>query len=94
MANKTVSISSEKTVKPNARRLVLITTVSAWICLAIGVILCLFNLNEFNDRNLGLMVGIGFMVGSVFVYSCGMAMNVVDAYTRTKSNQQDNDHKE
>lgn len=85
MADKTVSISSKEAAKPNAKRLVMITTVSAWIALAIGVVLCLFNLHEFNDRNVGLMVGIGFLVGSVFIYSSGMAVNMVEAYSRASS---------
>ncbi|MFD1957098.1 hypothetical protein ACFSL6_23755 [Paenibacillus thailandensis] len=89
MDDKSVSISSKNAAKPDARRLVLITTVAAWIALAIGVVLCLFNLHEFNDRNVGLMVGIGFLVGSVFIYSCGMAVNMVEAYTRSSSAKDD-----
>jgi sugar phosphate permease len=35
----------------------------AMIVIGVGVICCIMNLAEFNDRNLGLMVGIGFLVG-------------------------------
>jgi sugar phosphate permease len=35
----------------------------AMIVIVVGVICCIMNLAEFNDRNLGLMVGIGFLVG-------------------------------
>ncbi|KIL36616.1 hypothetical protein SD71_06240 [Cohnella kolymensis] len=37
-----------------------------WVALmviGVGILCCMFNLAEFNDRNLGLMVGIGFLVG-------------------------------
>jgi hypothetical protein len=37
-----------------------------WVALfviGVGIVCCMFNLAEFNDRNLGLMVGIGFLVG-------------------------------
>ncbi|WP_239615753.1 hypothetical protein [Cohnella mopanensis] len=35
----------------------------AMIVLGVGVLCCLMNLAQFNDRNLGLMVGIGFLIG-------------------------------
>lgn len=35
----------------------------ALIVIGLGIVFCMFNLAEFNDRNLGLMVGIGFLVG-------------------------------
>lgn len=33
------------------------------IVIALGVICCIANVSEFNDRNLGLMIGIGLLVG-------------------------------
>ncbi|MFC5403527.1 hypothetical protein [Cohnella soli] len=35
----------------------------AMVVIAAGIICCVLNLSQFNDRNLGLMVGIGFLVG-------------------------------
>lgn len=35
----------------------------AMVILAVGIVCCLLNIAEFNDRNLGLMVGLGFLVG-------------------------------
>jgi hypothetical protein len=35
------------------------------------------NLNQFNDRNTGLMVGIGFLVASVNIYFIGTAIGLV-----------------
>jgi hypothetical protein len=35
----------------------------AMIVIGVGILCCIMNIAEFNDRNLGLMVGIGFLVG-------------------------------
>ncbi len=35
----------------------------AMIVIFVGIVCCLMNLAQFNDRNLGLMVGIGFLIG-------------------------------
>jgi len=35
----------------------------AMIVLGVGILCCLLNIAQFNDRNLGLMVGIGFLIG-------------------------------
>lgn len=35
----------------------------AMVVIGVGIICCLLNIAQFNDRNLGLMVGIGFLVG-------------------------------
>ncbi|BBI36267.1 hypothetical protein [Cohnella abietis] len=35
----------------------------AMIIIGVGVLCCLMNIAQFNDRNLGLMVGIGFLIG-------------------------------
>lgn len=35
----------------------------AMVVIGVGIICCMLNLAEFNDRNLGLMVGIGFLIG-------------------------------
>ncbi|RKP47348.1 hypothetical protein D7Z26_23930 [Cohnella endophytica] len=35
----------------------------AMVVIAAGIICCILNISQFNDRNLGLMVGIGFLVG-------------------------------
>lgn len=43
----------------------------AAIALVIGVICCVVNIAEFSDRNLGLMVGIGFLVGGIQILVFG-----------------------
>jgi hypothetical protein len=35
----------------------------AMIVIGVGIICCIMNIAEFNDRNLGLMIGIGFLIG-------------------------------
>ncbi|QAY67365.1 hypothetical protein [Paenibacillus protaetiae] len=89
MADKTVSISSKQSAKPNVKRLVTMTTIAAWTVLSVGIVLCLFNLHDFNDRNVGLMIGIGFLIASVFIYTLGMGVNMVDAYATNKKKEDD-----
>lgn len=50
--------------------------VLAWITLAIGLVLSLWNIRYFSDSNLTLMLGIGFLVGSVQIYVIGTAMQL------------------
>jgi hypothetical protein len=33
------------------------------IVIGVGIVCCIMNIAQFNDRNLGLMVGIGFLIG-------------------------------
>ena len=77
MATKTVNIQGLTPTQPDSKKLVKIMTVIAWIILSVGVILCLANITQFNDRNIGLMVGIGFLIGSVHIYVTGTAINLV-----------------
>jgi Na+/phosphate symporter len=45
-----------------------------WIAVfvvALGAICCMLNLAQFNDRNLGLMIGIGFLVGGIQILVFG-----------------------
>lgn len=90
MATKSVNSNRLATPQPNAKKLVNIMTIIAWIALGIGVLLCLINLGHFSDQNVGLMVGIGFLVGSVHIYVIGTAIGLV--HTRaahlSKSNRQ------
>lgn len=77
MTTKTINIHGLKPAQPDGKKLVKIMHVMAWIALTIGVILCLTNITDFNDRNFGLMVGIGFLVGSVHIYVIGTAIGLV-----------------
>ncbi|MFC6333937.1 hypothetical protein ACFP56_15020 [Paenibacillus septentrionalis] len=75
--SKSITIHEMKSAKPDATKLVNIMTMIAWLVLGIGVVLCLANITEFNDRNWGLMIGIGFLVGSVHIYVIGTAIGLV-----------------
>ncbi|TVX97152.1 hypothetical protein [Cohnella terricola] len=44
----------------------------AMVVIAVGVVCCLFNIAQFNDRNLGLMVGIGFLIGGAQIMLFGV----------------------
>ncbi|CAM4003617.1 hypothetical protein COLU111180_18915 [Cohnella lubricantis] len=59
------------------RSLFLVMQIAAWAGFLVGVALCLVRLSHFSDNNTSLMAGIGFLVGSVFVYIIGTAMNLV-----------------
>ncbi|MDF2663027.1 MAG: hypothetical protein K0Q94_5818, partial [Paenibacillus sp.] len=48
------------------------------------VITCLVNVTEFSDRNLGLMIGVGFLIGSVQIYMIGAAIRL---FHRDKSSR-------
>ncbi|MHA7967540.1 hypothetical protein ACX93W_25790 [Paenibacillus sp. CAU 1782] len=79
MTTKTASMNHLKTVKPDVKRLVNFMTAMAWFILGIGVLLSLINLSHFSDQNIGLMVGIGFLIGSVHIYVIGTAIGLVHA---------------
>ncbi|MNI12405.1 hypothetical protein D3C73_655840 [compost metagenome] len=86
MTSKTASLS-QTSPEAKVRRLVNLMTVVAWVVLGIGVLLCLFNLNQFNDQNRALMVGIGFLVGSVFIFVIGTAIGMVSARRHEEETQ-------
>ncbi|WP_256759231.1 hypothetical protein [Cohnella sp. WQ 127256] len=44
----------------------------AMVVIAVGVLCCVMNLTQFNDRNLGLMVGIGFLIGGFQIMLFGV----------------------
>ncbi|WP_274650748.1 hypothetical protein [Paenibacillus humicola] len=83
MTTKTATISQASQKEPNVTRLVHLMTATAWTLLGIGLILSLLHLNQFNDHNRTLMVGIGFMVASVHVYFIRTAIHLV--HTRAQS---------
>lgn len=76
MTTKRIAASEAGNIRDGSR-VAKMTTAVAWAFLGIGFLLCLLNMNEFNDHNTGLMVGIGFLVGSVHVYVIGTAIRLV-----------------
>ncbi|WP_028609492.1 hypothetical protein [Paenibacillus harenae] len=79
MTTKTATISQVQPSKSDVKRLVKAMTAIAWAVLSIGVLLCAVNLSHFSDQNVGLMVGIGFLIGSVHIYVIGTAIGLVHA---------------
>ncbi len=51
--------------------------VIAWMALVAGAVMSLWSVGDFSDTNLTLMMGIGLMVGSVFIYTIGTAIQLV-----------------
>ena len=81
MSTKTAHISSSSN-KQEVKKFIQIMTVTAWVTLIVGVILCLVNISHFSDQNVALMIGIGFLIASVHIYLIGTAMGLV--HTRSK----------
>ncbi|MBP3962176.1 MULTISPECIES: hypothetical protein [Paenibacillus] len=73
MANVAVKQQTER----DGKSLFFVMKIAAWTALCVGLVLCLFNINDFSDSNATLMSGVGFMVGSVFIYMIGTAMSLV-----------------
>lgn len=71
MAAKIYPFTSRKQMKDNGHYFALTLTNIAWVILAVGIILCLVRLSDFNDRNMYLMGGIGCIVASIFIYCVG-----------------------
>lgn len=84
MSNRAVSVNSVERVERDVMPLVKLMTFAAWALLAIGLVLSLFSLESFSDRNTTLMVGIGFMVGSVHIYVIRTAIHLVHSRNVSK----------
>ena len=63
----------------SVQKLVKWMTAASWTTLLIGLALSLSNLGYFSEQNASLMVGIGFMVGSVHIYVIRTAIHLVHA---------------
>ncbi|WP_053373278.1 hypothetical protein [Paenibacillus sp. FJAT-27812] len=93
MTTKTATISHVQPSKSDVKRLVKAMTAIAWVVLSIGVLLSVINLSHFSDQNVGLMVGIGFLIGSVHIYVIGTAIGLVHARLNQEQPSNDlNDH--
>ncbi|SDW76270.1 hypothetical protein [Paenibacillus sp. CF384] len=72
----TKSVPKEQTER-EGNALFLTMKITAWVAFIIGVVLCLSNYENFSDSNSSLMTGIGCLVGSVFIYTIGTAISLV-----------------
>ncbi|WP_010492369.1 hypothetical protein [Paenibacillus elgii] len=84
MTTKTAVLAEGTGNERNVGRLVALMTATAWVLLGIGLLLSLFNLHDFSDRNTSLMVGVGFMVGSVHIYVIRTAIHLVDSRAKAE----------
>ncbi|GLX71345.1 hypothetical protein [Paenibacillus glycanilyticus] len=95
MATKTASVNNVKSdtelAAASVKRLVTLMTIFAWTALTVGVLLCLIKISHFSDKNTTLMVGVGFLVGSVFIYTIGTAIALVHARLQQAKEDEPND---
>ncbi|MDP4098033.1 hypothetical protein OIN60_14835 [Paenibacillus sp. P96] len=77
MSYKTQPINKVETKDKRMKQSVSVMTSFFWVALIIGLVTIIVNLSFFSDRNLGLMIGIGFVVGSIFIYFLGKYMGAV-----------------
>lgn len=77
MSYKTRPIHKTETKDKQMKHPVEAMTFFFWVTLIIGLVMIGVNLSFFSDRNLGLMVGIGFVVGSIVIYFLGKYMGVM-----------------
>ncbi|QJC51181.1 hypothetical protein HGI30_06115 [Paenibacillus albicereus] len=74
---KMMSVKPVQQTKNAVDRLFQFMNLMAWTCLLIGVVTSLWNITHFSDTNMTLMVGIGFLIGSVFIYTSGAALHLL-----------------
>lgn len=87
IVNKPVRVSDNKENDARLAQMVFMMTAMAWVALITGVVICLFNLHALTNSNTGIMVGIGFLVGSVYIYFIGKAMGLLNI----RRNERDTD---
>ncbi|TBL71051.1 hypothetical protein [Paenibacillus thalictri] len=87
MTTKTASVGKVGANGRDASRLVTMMTAAAWVFLGIGLLISLLNIEHFSDRNTSLMVGIGFMVGSVHIYVIRTAIHLVLSRAAAKAEE-------
>lgn len=87
MTTRTLSASVAREETRNFSGLVKTMTFMAWLALIVGVVLCAINITEFNDENMTLMVGIGFLVGSVHIYVIKTAIHLVNNQAKDQANK-------
>lgn len=74
MTTKQISVNRQSVKDGN--RLASFMTAAAWVVLTVGLLTCLFEVSDFSDKNLGLMLGIGCLIGSVQIYMIGAAIRL------------------
>lgn len=62
------------------------------IVIALGVLCSVLNIAEFNDRNLGLMIGIGLLVGGGQILLFGAIAPLMQKVSEEKANPAELQH--
>ncbi|KIL41439.1 hypothetical protein SD70_07310 [Gordoniibacillus kamchatkensis] len=70
-------ITLQRKAATEGGRLFSVMNAIAWLVLGIGLLLCLINISEFTDQNLGLMIGIGCLIASVQIYVVGTVVHLL-----------------
>jgi hypothetical protein len=78
MSSSNITVTDRPRSEREMKRMFAFMKGAAWTALGIGILLSLWNVGHFSDENMTLMLGIGFMVGSVFIYTIGTAMHLVE----------------
>ncbi|WP_308637197.1 hypothetical protein [Paenibacillus silvisoli] len=79
-----MNMTAKRQTERNGKSVFFAMKIAAWAALCVGLCLCLIRVSDFNDNNSLLMSGIGFMVGSVFIYTIGTAINLVEKRNETE----------
>lgn len=83
-----VTSTASAVSKQDVKRMVTWMTAGAWVSLSLGLLLSLLNIGHFSDQNYSLMIGMGFMVGSVFIYVIRTAIHLVHVRMQELSSDQ------
>jgi Na+/phosphate symporter len=76
MSNNVYSIEKYRN-KNDGYRVASALKMMAWAILAIGTILFSVSVSDFSSRNLGLMVGIGFLIAGMQIYGIGTIVHLL-----------------
>ena len=60
----------------NTRGLMLVSTVISVVLMVIGIVMIVTDLANFSDKSYPVMVGIGFIVGSILIYGLSRAVGM------------------
>lgn len=55
------------------------------IVIVCGIIFSAVNISRFNDGNLGLMIGFGFLVGGILIWMFGMVAGLMQKNEETQA---------
>lgn len=60
----------------NTRGLMLVSTIISIVLMVIGIVMIITDLGNFSDKSYPVMVGIGFIVGSIIIYGLSRAVGM------------------